>query len=51
MFIDEDEDLMTKVLYLSIQFYTDAINSAVFDTPISYLGKYPIEDYAIIVQT
>ena len=34
------------------EFYTDAVNSAVFNTPVSYLQKYEqIEDYQIIVDS
>jgi hypothetical protein len=34
------------------QFYTDAVNAAVFGTPVSYLAKYDkIEDYGVIVET
>lgn len=35
-----------------MQFYTDVINAAVFDTPVAYLQKYSqIQDYAIIIKT
>ncbi len=41
-----------KSIFNPIQFYTDAVNAAVFGTPVAYLHKYDkIDDYTAIVQT
>jgi len=35
-----------------MQFYTDIVDSAVFNTPVSFLHRYPnIQDYAAVIDT
>jgi hypothetical protein len=52
MFLDGDEDQLQTVYIYIIQFYTDAINSVVFGTPVPYLTKYPqVQHYAVIIET